>query len=137
MSNKLKGNKFEIEAKEILEKYLDCEFQEQYKVDIGFSVKKTHKYDFGNKNFVVECKCYSWTEGNNIPSAKLSHLKEVMFYFSLTPNTYKKILVLNKNIRTKDEKSFGTYFVEINRAFISDNVEIYEIENNRLEKIYP
>ena len=136
MSNKQKGDMFEIKAKEIMQNFLGCELEEQYKVDIGFSVQKTHKYDFGNEKFVIECKSYSWTEGNDIPSAKLSHLKEVIFYFSLTPNSYKKILVLNKSIRNRDEKSLGTYFVEINRAFILENVEIYEIENSKLEKIY-
>ena len=57
----------------------------KFKLHIGVSDQKcSHEFDFGSdeSNIVVECKCHSWTEGGNSPSAKLATWNEAMYYFS-------------------------------------------------------
>lgn len=136
MNNTKKGILFELKVKRLLEEKYNCDLLEQEVIKIGFSTLKEHKYDFINSEMVVECKDYSWTKGNNIPSAKISHLREVMLYFSVTSNRYRKLLVLNRSIRTSNNESLGEYFIRLNNAFIPRNIEIWEINENKLVKIY-
>lgn len=136
MNNTKKGILFELIVKRLLEEKYNCDLLEQEPIKIGFNTLKEHKYDLTNSEMVVECKDYSWTKGNNIPSAKISHLREVMLYFSVTSNEYRKLLVLNRSIRTLNNESLGEYFIRLNNAFIPSNVEIWEVNENKLVKIY-
>ena len=136
MKNNEKGILFEKQVKELFEREYDVKLEAEYPLEIGFKSLKSHKFDFGNSKILLECKDYSWTSGNNIPSAKICHLKEVMLYFHLAPKNYKKILILNRNIRGINGESVGEYFIRLNKAFIPEDVEIFEIENENIEKIY-
>lgn len=46
---------------------------------------KEHKFDLANadRSIVAECKCYTWTDSGNVPSAKLMGLDEAVFYFGV------------------------------------------------------
>src|SRR2546427_12644306 len=69
--------------------------KKNFTIEIGAdSKKRPRKFDLGTDTpkLVVECKSHSWTEGGNAPSAKLAVWNEAMYYFSLVPADYRKIL---------------------------------------------
>lgn len=69
--------------------------RKKFALEIGVEeVKRKHNFDLGSADpkVVVECKSHSWTEGGNAPSAKMAVWNEAMYYFSLVPDEYRKIL---------------------------------------------
>ena len=91
ISNTHVGRDFEEHARVVLLEYgLDLDFE--HKVEVGISLRKMqHKFDLGSENpkVLVECKAHTWTEGNNIPSAKMKNWAEAMFYFHMAPTSYR------------------------------------------------
>ena len=130
MTNTFKGSKFEEVTKLLLEEYLQEKLEEQKKVEIGFEEKREHRFDLGNSNYLIECKAYEWTKENNNPSAKLSTLRETLYYFFLAPKNYKKILVLKKS-RVKNGETVLDYFIRLNYHLIPKDVEIFEIDMDK------
>ncbi|WP_300344483.1 hypothetical protein [Fusobacterium sp.] len=127
MTNTEKGNDFEKIAKQLLEEYLKEKLEKQKKVEIGFKVKKEHKFDLGNDNYLIECKSYKWTKENNIPSAKISTLRETLYYFFLAPKNYKKILILEKS-NLKNNETILDYFLRLNLHLIPEELILLEID---------
>lgn len=130
MTNTLKGSRFEEVTKLLLEEYLQEKLEEQKKVEIGFEEKREHRFDLGNSNYLIECKAFEWTKENNSPSAKLSTLRETLYYFFLAPKNYKKILVLKKS-GVKNGETVLDYFIRLNYHLIPKDVEIFEIDMNK------
>lgn len=130
MTNTFKGSKFEEVTKLLLEEYLQEKLEKQKKVEIGFEEKREHRFDLGNSNYLIECKAYEWTKDNNSPSAKLSTLRETLYYFFLAPKNYKKILVLKKS-GVKNGETVLDYFIRLNYHLIPRDVEIFEIDMDK------
>lgn len=89
------GRKFQELVQSILEKEFSTSFEQEAVVAIG-KPPKEHKFDLANedRSIVAECKCYTWTDSGNVPSAKLMGLDEAVFYFSFLPAETKKILCI-------------------------------------------
>ena len=69
--------------------------EREYAIDVGLGTRRrSHRFDFGSKSLLVECKYYGWTDGGNNPSAKISTLNESMLYFLGAPSTYRKMIFL-------------------------------------------
>jgi hypothetical protein len=102
-----------------------------FPVAIGVDeIKRPHKFDLGGDNpkVVVECKCHSWTEGGNAPSAKMSVWNEAMYYFSLVPDNYRKMLfVLLSRFDTEGETLLA-YYIRRFGHLIPFGVEIWEYD---------
>lgn len=111
--------------------------QKDISVNIGHLTKKEHKFDLGyisdDKKIVIECKSHTWTSGDNVPSAKLTVWNEAMYYFSLTPNEYRKALVVKKDYSKRRNETLAQYYIRNYEHLIPDNVEIYEIAEETLE----
>ena len=140
--NSAKGRTFE----DLVGKYLvECGdiVQPGYAVEVGLnrSQRKAHKFDWGNNALLVECKAYTWTRGNNNPSAKISTLKEAMLYFMAAPQSRRKMLFIRKTegrTMTSDE-TLGEYFVRLYGHLIPEDVEVHELDDNDLSvrQIWP
>jgi len=108
-------------------------------VNIGHVFKKPHRFDLGNvsenNKIVIECKSHTWTSGDNTPSAKLTVWNEAMYYFTLTPNEYRKVLVVKKDYSIKRNETLGQYYIRTYKHLIPDNVEIYELNEETLDMI--
>jgi hypothetical protein len=91
------GRKFQELVQSILEKEFSTSFEQEAVVAIG-KPPKGHKFDLANedRSIVAECKCYTWTDSGNVPSAKLMGLDEAVFYFGFLPVGTKKILCMKK-----------------------------------------
>ena len=125
-SNSQVGANFEQIAFEYFKKKENIILQKNYELNIGVEIKKIHKFDFGNENILVECKSHTWTNGNNVPSAKMSVWNEAMFYFNLVPKRYKKILFVLMDFSQKRCKTLVQYYIENYYQFIPKDVIFYE-----------
>lgn len=108
---------------------------------IGIRAKKIHKFDLGGEKngqaIIIECKSHRWTKGNNIPSAKLTVWNEAMYYFALSPDTYRKIFCVCKDYSAKRKMTLAEYYINTYYHLIPKDVEIYEYDEDKnvLEKI--
>ena len=100
------------------------------KVGIGSKAAKNHRFDFGNSETLVECKCYDWTAGGNNPSAKISTLNEAMMYFHSTPASFRKMLFLPKTEKkgVRNPETFAEYYFRLHGHFIPTSVEVWELD---------
>lgn len=136
ISNAHAGKDFEDIVKDIFNN-MGMVVEEGILVDIGHSIKKPHRFDLGyakdNNKIVIECKSHTWTSGDNIPSAKLTVWNEVMYYFSLTPSEFRKILVVKKDHSIRRNETLAQYYVRVHDHLIPHSVEIYEVDEETLD----
>ena len=64
------GRRFQELMKTVLDDVCSTTFEQEASVPIG-RPPKDHKYDLANKDrsIVAECKCYTWTDSGEVPSA--------------------------------------------------------------------
>ena len=97
-------------------------------VQIGINGLKSHNFDLGNEleKVLVECKAHTWTEGGNVPSAKLTVWNEAMFFFHTAPSSYRKILFVLRDFSQKRRETLGEYYIRTNFHLIPSDVEVWE-----------
>ena len=124
------GRRFQELVQSILEKKFCTSFEQEAAVAIG-KPAKDHKFDLanGDRSVVAECKCYTWTDSGNIPSAKLMGLDEAVFYFSFLPVETKKILCMKKATFKGKTESLAEYYVRAHGHLLGD-VFVYEIADD-------
>lgn len=104
-----------------------------FSIPIGlYDYKKGHAFDLGceDKKIIVECKSHKWTNGNNVPSAKLTVWNEAMYYFMAAPQEYKKILFVLFDHNVKRNLTLAEYYFRTYRHLMPAGVEIYEFCEN-------
>ena len=70
------GKKFEMDVMEWFNRnYTGKHFENNKSFDIG-SPPKPHRFDIvsSDNSIIAECKCYTWTEMGNVPSAKMGFI---------------------------------------------------------------
>jgi len=100
-------------------------------VEVGINgTNKAHKFDLGNKSekVLVECKAHKWTEGDNVPSAKLTVWNEAMFLFYAAPSGYRKILFILRDYSKKRNETLGEYYIRTYSHLIPSDVEVWECD---------
>jgi len=104
-------------------------------IPIGISRKKLHAFDLGSddEKILVECKAHRWTEGGNMPSAKVSVWNEAMFFFYVAPPGYRKLLIVSRDLNSKTEETLAEYYVRINSHLIPEDVEVWEYDESNKE----
>jgi len=102
-------------------------------VEIGINGWKPHKFDLGDekKKVIVECKAHTWTEGGNVPSAKITTWDQAMFFFHAAPSGYRKILFVLRDFSQKRNETLGEYYVRMNPHLIPDDVEVWEYDEKQ------
>ena len=112
-------------------------FEVEHPICIG-NPAKPHKFDISdvNERIVIECKCYTWTDTGNIPSAKLRGLNEAIFYFSFLPQGIEKVLVMAYAVHPKKNETLAEYYFRTNGHLLGDvKVMEYNIETNNMRII--
>jgi hypothetical protein len=128
------GRRFQESVKLILEKKFCTSFEPEAVAAIG-KPAKNHKFDLANddRSIVAECKCYTWTDSGNVPSAKLMGLDEAVFYFGFLPVGTKKILCMKKATFQGKTETLAEYYVRVHGHLLGD-VFVYEISDDRTMK---
>ena len=124
------GRKFQESVKLILEKKFCTSFEQEAVIAIG-KPPKGHKFDLANddRSIVAECKCYTWTDSGNVPSAKLMGLDEAVFYFSFLPAGAKKILCMKRATFRGKAETLAEYYARVHGHLLGD-VFVYEISDD-------
>jgi len=130
-SNAHVGKEFERAAKDFFASQGLC-LQKDISVSIGIKEKKPHNFDLGNLNekILVECKSHKWTEGTNVPSAKMTTWDQAMYLFFLTPTGYRKIFFVLKDYSPKRQETLADYYIRTKPNLIPKDVEIWEFDEN-------
>ncbi|WP_432472359.1 hypothetical protein [Amphritea sp. HPY] len=131
-SNTAVGAEFE----ELVHSHLKKSFRSlrrPFWLPIGYLGQKQHKFDLGCKNekVIVECKSHTWTEGGNVPSAKITTWDQAMLYFFLAPRSYKKIFVVKRDLNPRTNESLTDYYIRTHFHVIPDEVEFWEVDEER------
>ena len=95
-------------------------FELEKRIAIGVSEKKYHKFDVvaDDDSIVAECKCYTWTAGGNVPSAKMAFTNEAAYYLSFLPDTYEKYIVMLHDYHEKRNETLAEYYYRMNRHLL-------------------
>ncbi|MBI3168999.1 MAG: hypothetical protein HYZ22_11000 [Chloroflexi bacterium] len=128
-SNAQVGSDFEIAVQQFFDKQ-GLSLVLGIAVSIGINGAKLHNFDLGSvsQKVLVECKAHRWTESGNVPSAKLTVWNEAMFFFSVAPSDYRKILFVIKDFNQKKNETLAGYYLRINSHLIPSDVEIWEFD---------
>jgi len=124
------GRRFQELVKTVLEDAFSTPFEQEASIPIG-KPPKDHKYDLANhdRSIVAECKCYTWTDSGNVPSAKLMGLDEAVFYFGFLPPETKKILCMKKATCRAKTETLAEYYARVHGHLLGD-VFVYEISDD-------
>ena len=130
------GKEFQMAVKRWFENALNKEFEIEKKIAIG-SPAKLHSFDISDcqGKIVIECKCYTWTETGNVPSAKMGFVNEAAFYLSFLGSDVDKTIVMAKATHPKRNETLAEYYFRTNRHLLG-KIKILEydpiLENMRL-----
>ena len=124
------GRKFQELVQKILNEKYNTYFEQEAAIPIG-KPQKEHKFDLANndRSIVVECKCYTWTDSGNVPSAKLMGLDEAVFYFGFLPAGTQKILCMKKAVFRGKSETLAKYYVRVHGHLLGD-VSVFEISDD-------
>lgn len=123
-----KGRDFQKMAVKVLSHYFKVGFRIEHPIPIG-NPPKEHKFDLVSDDlqYVGESKNYSWTEGGNVPSAKMGFINEAVFYLQHLPSDKKRFVVMRRDVDEKHTESLADYYYRTNRHLLN-GVFIVEID---------
>ncbi|MDE0411023.1 MAG: hypothetical protein OXI37_02235 [Gammaproteobacteria bacterium] len=130
ISNEHVGREFEKRVRTVLAEH-GLKLHPNHKVAVGIALqKKEHAFDLGSEDprVIVECKAQTWTEGNKVPSAKMTNWAEAMFYFYMAPHIYRKIFFVERSERKTTGETLLSYFRRTHSHMIPSDVEFWELD---------
>lgn len=115
------GKDFQNKVKQWFETDRNTPLYLEHAINIG-TPSRPHKFDISDmdEDLVIECKCYTWTDSGNIPSAKLRGLNEAIFYFSFLPPQTEKILVMAHAVHPQKSETLAEYYYRTNGHLLGD-----------------
>ena len=122
------GKDFENETLEWAQRIFGCNFENEKAIKIG-NPPTPHKFDLvsEDESIVIECKCYTWTESGNVPSAKLATLDEAILYMRSIAHPAKKIIALSYALNGKRNQTLAEYFCE-RKGHILGDISVWELD---------
>ena len=135
--NPKKGAVFQGQVQQWFQQSYGIEFELEKKIPIGYP-PKFHKFDIVdvNNSIAVECKCYTWTETGNVPSAKMGFCNAAAFYLSFLPDEYEKIIVMLYSWNEHRSESLAEYYFRTNYHLLGKTkVAEYNPNDNTLKFI--
>lgn len=133
-SNSSVGKAFELKA-QLFFASINLNLHPGLSIPIGINGTKLHSFDLGDSTakVLVECKSHKWTEGRNVPSAKMTEWNEAMYYFYAAPGEFRKILFVLKDYSQKRKETLAQYYIRTYPHLIPKNTEIWEFDENKNE----
>jgi hypothetical protein len=123
-----KGKSFQSIAAEVLSHRFQVGFQTEHPIPIGYPPKNL-KFDLVSVDgvYIGECKNYSWTEGGNVPSAKIGFINEAVFYLQHISSDKKRFIILRRDIDNKRSETLADYYYRTNKHLLN-GVFIIELD---------
>lgn len=125
--NPRKRREFEVAVACALEQKFGATFSSK-KMPIG-NPPKDHNFDLvsADGKVVAECKNYSWTEGGNVPSAKMAFVNEAVFYLQHLPPDVTRYVILRKDMSDARGTTLAEYYHRMYRHLL-DKVAVLELD---------
>ena len=122
------GKEFQLAVKEWFAEVYNSPFVIERKIAIG-NPAKLHSFDISSldEGVVAECKCYTWTESGNVPSAKMGFTNEAAFYLSFLPDDIERIIVMLRSEHAKRNETLAEYYFRTYRHLLG-KIKIYEFD---------
>lgn len=126
--NTRKGKIFQTISADVFGHYFQVGFQTEHPIPIG-NPPKNHKFDLVSEdgNYIGECKNYSWTEGGNVPSAKMGFINEAVFYLQHVSSDKFRFVVLRRAVDNKHTETLADYYYRTNKHLLN-GVSVIEID---------
>lgn len=123
------GKTFQEMVCKSVSEYFQTDFDLEVAILIGHP-SKNHRFDCvsDDKKIVVECKCYTWTDTGNVPSAKMMGMNEALFYMSYLSEGTIKVLCIKKATHPKKQETLAEYYVRIDGHLLRD-VKVFEVDD--------
>jgi hypothetical protein len=132
ISNAHAGREFEATARRFFANQ-GIDLRNNLKVMVGISAaKKNHAFDLGcdEQKILIECKSHRWTSTANIPAAKLTVWNEAMYYFSLAPREYRKVMFVLRDECSKRRLTLAAYYLRNYAHLVPPDVEFWEYDES-------
>ena len=128
-SNTRVGRDFEAGAQAFFAQQ-GISLERSVKIPIGVNGRKLHGFDLGDlrRRVIVECKSHTWTEGGNVPSAKMTTWNQAMYFFYAAPQGFRKILFVLRDFSEKRGETLAEYYLRTNIHLIPEDVELWEFD---------
>jgi len=122
------GKNFQKEVANWFKKQSGKEFKLENKIYIGYP-PKLHSFDITSEDetIVCECKCYTWTESGNVPSAKMGFVNEAVFYLSFLQADVERLVVMMKATHSKRKETLAEYYFRTNHHLLN-GVKVMEYD---------
>lgn len=119
------GRRFQEHVRERLQRIFHEPFDIEIDLPIG-TPPKLHPFDIvsRSRSVVCECKAYTWTASGNVPSAKITHLREALGYLNQLHGEVIRILAVQRATHERQRESLGEHFVRVNGTVIGDVVVV-------------
>lgn len=113
---------FERRAEEYFEELFDVELSET-RLQIG--PNQYHKFDLvsPDENILIECKSFTWTDGENFPQAKISTANETILFLSRV-EADRKLLIMQDNFSPDGRSLVKTYADRY--GGLTDDIEVWQ-----------
>lgn len=131
------GKQFQLKVKMWFEENTHLTFELEKGIAIG-NPAKLHNFDIAEKQgkIVIECKCYTWTETGNVPSAKMGFANEAAFYLSFLPDNVDKAIVMLRATHPKRGETFAEYYFRTNRHLLGKTkIMEYDMNQNNMKLV--
>jgi hypothetical protein len=139
-SNWQRGKAFQLIAREAVERLIAEPVGLEISIPIGVP-PKTRLFDLASatKRIVGECKAFSWTASGNVPSAKITTLREACQYLRLLPDGTTRLLLMARSVHPRTGEPLADYFCRLNTHLLGDVVvlEIGEFGSLRPVRGHP
>jgi len=129
-ANTKKGRDFQLRVQQALERTLGIEFDLEVKIAIG-DPPKARPFDLASRSgaIVAECKAYAWTQGGNVPSAKITTLREAANYLLQLPVSTTTLIVMDRHCHPRRGEALADYFVRLNSHLLG-RVSLLELSSD-------
>jgi hypothetical protein len=128
--NTKKGRDFQFRARLALAKACGSEFELEVKLPIG-NPPKHHSFDLASadRKFVGECKAFAWTVSGNVPSAKITTLREAANYLQQLPKDTIAFIVMDHDCHPRKGQALADYFARLNGHLLG-RVSLLELSSD-------
>src|SRR5215831_16906277 len=138
ISNKEKGRLSQERCQSAMKRAFGCEFE--LEVNLPIPTRRSHSLDLANadRTVVAECKAVAWTATGNIPSAKITPLREAVQYLRDLREVPTRCLVITRSCHPRQKESLAAYFVRLNRDYLG-GIKAFELseESDLLVSLNP
>jgi hypothetical protein len=127
LSHVERGREFQERVRRILEGWLEEPVETEVLLPVG-DPPKLHRFDLASRSrsHVCECKSFTWTAGGNVPSAKITTLREAAQFLAALQEQSLKIIAMKRSLDPRRKETLAEYFCRLN-AHLLGSISVLEV----------